>query len=103
MYGDDKITAYTFGPIEFRTRGLGLFYATEKLQERIKALSTSDLQAANKAAWKQRRAAERQMDRYNNVTVHGCYPYDLHGHDYFVAKEICSLTWKALQGQREAA
>jgi hypothetical protein len=43
------------------------------------------------------------MDRYNNVTVHGCYPYDLHGHDYFVAKEICSLTWKALQGQREAA
>jgi hypothetical protein len=90
--GDDEIRSYTFGAIEFKTRGLGLFFPSVKLQERIRALSPDDLRAANKAAWKLRRTAERYMNR-----SHFMSDWDSAGHDYHVAEQICKATWRALQ------
>lgn len=95
--GADAIT-YRFGELEFRTRrNIGLFYPSEKLQGRIAGMSREALQVANREAWKLRRASERAMRRYRNVTVYGCGLHDDAGRDESVAEAICKATWKALQ------
>lgn len=97
-----EINSYKFGVIEFRTEGLGVFFASEKLIARIEALSPDELRAANQAAWKVRRKADRLTERYCNVSIHGHGPYDAAAHDECVARAICNATWKALK-RREAA
>lgn len=85
--------AFKFGAIEFKTHGYGVFFASEKLKARIQALTPDELRAANKAAWKQRRAAERGMERSSCMSL-----WDGQAHDYSVAKDICNLTWRVLNG-----
>jgi len=85
--------AFKFGAIEFKTHGYGVFFASEKLKARIQALSPDELRAANKAAWKERRAAERGMERASCMSL-----WDGQAHDYSVAKDICTLTWRVLNG-----
>lgn len=97
MVGDNDIQAYKFGALEFRVKGLGVFFPSEKLKARITALSPEQLLEANKAAWKLRRTAERLQDRYSNVTLHGCGPHDRASADAGVAAQICKATWAALQ------
>jgi len=96
MIGDKDIQAYKFGELEFRVRGLGLFFPSEKLKARIAALSPDQLREANKAAWKLRRTAERLTERYSNVTLNGCGPYDRAFHDFDVARAVCNATWSCM-------
>lgn len=94
---DAEVHNWRFGSIEFRTRGAGLFFASDKLKARIMALPLSDAVAANSEAWKQKRASEREMARYSNVTRHGCGHYDRAGHAYYVADEIRKITWQRMR------
>lgn len=93
---DREIHAHKFGVIEFRTQGAGLFFASEKLQERIRALPSDQLQEANRAAWKARRKAEREVNRYATASA-SMDSYDRASHSYHVAKNICDVTWSAMR------
>lgn len=92
---DREIHAHKFGAIEFRTRGAGLFFASNKLQERIRALPPDQLREANCAAWKARRKAEREVNRYAAASA-SLDSYDRASHSFHVAKNICDVTWRAL-------
>jgi hypothetical protein len=96
---DCEIHNWSFGPVTFRTQGAGLFFASDKLKARIMALSYADAKVANSAAWTQRRSAERDMGRYNNITVHGWGIYDRASHAYHVAEEVRKITWQRMQAR----
>jgi hypothetical protein len=94
---DCEIHNWSFGPVTFRTQGAGLFFAGDKLKARIMALSYVDAKAANAAAWAQKKRADREADRYSNVTLHGCGPYDRAAHAAHVADQIRKITWHRLR------
>lgn len=94
---DAEIHHWKFGVIEFRTRGAGLFFPSEKLLARIMALPFADAKAANEEAWKQKKAADRDADRHSNVSIHGCGTYDRAMHAYYVADQVCKATWRRMQ------
>ena len=94
---DREIHSHKFGVIEFRTQGAGVFFASDKLKARIGELSREQLREANQAAWKLRRKAEREANRYSNVSVYGHDASDRASHAFHVAKNICDVTWAALQ------
>jgi hypothetical protein len=89
---------WTFGPLAISANSPGLIYLSDATKERIRAMPLDDVRAANRAAWKLRRTAERLMERYSNVTVHGCASHDSASRDYFLAKEVCSATWAVMRG-----
>ena len=88
---------YQFGELKLTFLGLGVPFLSDKTKERIRALPADELRSINREAWKQRRAAERAMNRYCNVTMYGNDLYDGHAQLYDVAKAVCTETWKALQ------
>lgn len=92
-----EVHTHSFGPLEFKTRGLGVFFPSEKLVARIRTLSPDELREANKAAWKVRRTNERIASRYSNVTLYGWGPSEGPSHCAQVAAQICKATWRALQ------
>lgn len=92
-----EITSYTFGALQFRVQGLGVFFAGPKLIAKIEALSPEQLRDANSAAWKLRRSSERLCERYANVTIHGNRPHDEAHSAFMVADVVCKTTWRAMQ------
>jgi hypothetical protein len=94
---DAEVHSWTFGPVQFRTRGAGLFFASDKLKARIMALPLADAIAANRDAWTQKRRADREAERYCNVTLHGCGPYDRAAHAAHVADQIRKITWQRMR------
>lgn len=97
MTSKDTITRYTFGALTMGIRGLGVYLGGPKLEEKVAALQPTEIAAANQAAWKLRRQAERTMKRYSNVTIHGHGPYDAAHLDYMVAEAVCKATWRRMK------
>lgn len=89
-----SITDYTFGPLKLRIQGLGLYLGGEHLDAWIAGASESELRAANKAAWKQRRPLERAANRECNVSRYGWN--DRRDAAIFVCEAVCKATWRAL-------
>lgn len=92
---DTQSRSYTFGPLQFSVRGLGVFVGSDKLTERIAALSPAELHQANREAWRQRNSATRLVNRQNNVSVYGWN--DSHDQLIEVATVVCRETWKRMQ------
>jgi len=97
MTSSQEITAYKFGVLEIKLRGLGVYLGGEKLNAKVEALSADEIRAANTEAWKVRRRAERAMERYSNVTLHGNDLHDRATLDYMVAKAVCAATWARMR------
>jgi hypothetical protein len=97
MTSSQEITAYRVGALELKLRGLGVYVGGEKLNAKVQALSPDEVRAANNEAWKARRRAEREMERYSNVTVHGNGLHDRATLDYMVAKAVCAATWQRMR------
>jgi hypothetical protein len=92
-----EVTRFVFGALALGVVGQGLYLGGEKLNEKVAALTPHEVRAANKAAWELRRASERSMDRFSNVTVHGHTNYDSASFNYFVAKAVCAATWQRMR------
>ena len=90
----EPIIDYIFGPLRVRVQGLGVYTGGEHLRTACDRLTQDELRAANREAWKQKRAAARQASRVANVTVHGCTPHDRACQQYDVAEIVCKETWK---------
>jgi hypothetical protein len=88
------VTRFAFGPLTFSTKGLGVFFMSEKLQERIDAMSVSDLRVANRDAWRQLRPLVRAANRECNVSRYGWN--DKRDHVIDVCEVIKKATWRAL-------
>ena len=88
------VQKYTFGPLQFSVRGLGVFVGCDKLRQRIAALSPAELKAANREAWRQRNSATRAANRENNVSVYGWN--DRRDQLIEVATEVCRETHKRM-------
>ena len=86
---------YTFGPLQFSVRGLGVFVGGDKLRERIDTLSPSELQQVNREAWRQRNNATRVANRQTNVSVYGWN--DARDQLIEVATIVCRETWKRMR------
>lgn len=97
------ITDYAFGPLKVRVQGLGVYLGGEYLQAACDRLSLQELRTANSDAWKQKRAAARQANRFANATVHGCTPHDRACQHYEVAERVCKETWKRILQKGRAA
>jgi hypothetical protein len=97
MGTSEEIISYKFGALEIKLRGLGVYFGGEKLNAKVAALSPVEVRAANSAAWKLRRSAERRMERYSNVTMHGCDPHDRATQESMVAKAVCDATWRVMR------
>jgi hypothetical protein len=97
LIGADVVATHTFGPLQFRTRGLGVYFVQKDgpVQRKIDALSVGELRAANRAAWAIRNRLTRFLNRVNNVTVHGWH--DAEEAQLDVSTAICKATWAALQ------
>lgn len=93
---DDVITTYEFGALTVRVKGLGVYLGGQSLMKACDGLSIAELRAANREAWKQKRIACRQMNRFANVTVHGCRPHDRASQLHDVAEAVCRETWKRI-------
>lgn len=89
---DRRINEYTFGAIQFKTRGAGLFFPSDALHARMRALSADERKAANHAAAKLLRTARRLTKRYADSTRYGSDAYDAAAHDVFVAQQIEKAT-----------
>jgi hypothetical protein len=87
---------FVFGPVTIKMKGLGVFIPGSKFAERFAAFDADTLRAINREAWKQRKAAERTANRYNNVTLHGWSTYENASLHEDVAKAVCSASWAAL-------
>lgn len=87
-----EITAFKFGALTFRVQGLGVFFPSDELKARVAALPLHVVKAANTAAWKQRRTATRDCQRYSQPS-YGLDVYDRAHLAEDVATKICSLTW----------
>ncbi len=83
---------YTFGPLTFSVRGLGVFVGGDKLRERIAALSPAEMQQVNRAAWRQRNSATRAANRQANVSIYGWN--DARDQLIEVATVVCRETWR---------
>ena len=92
---DTKTRQYTFGPLSFGVRGLGVFVGCDKLRERIATLSQAELKQVNREAWRQRNSATRIANRQSNVSVYGWN--DARDQLIDVATEVCRETWKRMQ------
>lgn len=90
------INEYVFGPLKVRVQGLGVYTGGEHLRSACDALDASALRAANREAWKQKRAAARQAERVSNATVHGCTPHDRACQHFDVADVVCRETWRRI-------
>jgi hypothetical protein len=91
---DTQIRKYTFGPLQFSVRGLGVFVGCDKLSERIATLSPAELRQANREAWRQRNSATRVANRQANVSVYGWD--DARDQLIEVATFVCRETWKRI-------
>lgn len=98
MSGRQTVTDYTFGPLKVRVQGLGVYTGGEHMRAACDSLTVAELRAANREAWKQKRAAERMCSRVSNVTVHGCTPHDRASQHLDVAEVVCRETWKRIAG-----
>lgn len=90
------VMRYQFGPLAVAVRGLGVYCGGDHLTKACDALDIASLKAANREAWKQRRAANRQSARVNNITVHGWGPYERAAQHSNVAEVVCRETWKRI-------
>ncbi len=91
---DTQVRKYTFGPLQFSVRGLGVFVGGDALIARIGALSPDELRQANREAWRQRNSATRVANRQSNVSVYGWN--DARDQLIEVATVVCRETWKRL-------
>ena len=91
---DTQLRHYTFGPLHFGVRGLGVFVGCAKLRERIATLSPVELQQANREAWRQRNSAVRVANRQSNVSAYGWN--DARDQLIEVATAVCNETWKRM-------
>jgi hypothetical protein len=92
---DTQSRSYTFGPLKFNVRGLGVFVGGDKLRERIATLSPNELHQANRDAWRQRNSATRIANRQTNVSIYGWN--DARDQLIEVATVVCRETWKRMQ------
>ena len=85
--------SYEFGQLRFSVKGLGLFIGQPRVRELVAKLDADQLKEANRAAWLMRKASERAMQRYCNITIHGHTSYESAQLNYSVAKAVCDATW----------
>lgn len=90
------VTGYTFGPLQVRVQGLGVYTGGEHLRASCDRLTVAELKIANREAWTQKRMASRQAKRVSNATVHGCTPHDRACQHYDVADVVCRETWRRI-------
>lgn len=87
-----EVTAFKFGALEFRVAGLGVFIPGETFAAKVSALTPDELRAANREAWKQKRAWARRSERTQFMS-----DLDRTAFHEIVAETVCKATWKALQ------
>jgi hypothetical protein len=90
--GASEVTDFTFGALTFRVRGLSYFIGGDKLAAKVQALSSDELRAANRAAWKYKREWARRSARTQFMS-----DWDRTVFHEQVAESVCKATWKALQ------
>jgi hypothetical protein len=91
------VSQFTFGRLTIKCKGLGVFIPGKKFADRFAEFSVDELRAMNREAWKQRKAAERTANRYNNVTLHGWSTYESAALHEAIATAVCSASWAALK------
>lgn len=87
---------FVFGPLQFKVIGEGIFCGHEKLRAKVAELSADEIRAANKAAWKMRRAASRKAEKFCNVSVYGARQHDEACFLFDVADAVRKVTYAAL-------
>jgi len=87
-----EVTTFTFGALEFRVAGLGVFIPGETFAKKVAALTPDELRTANREAWKQKRDWARRSARTQFMSDH-----DRTSFHEIVAEVVCKATWKALQ------
>ena len=97
MSSSQSITSYKFGALELRVAGLGVYFGGPVLNAKVEALSPDEIRAANSAAWKQKRAAERRCERYANASIHTGSDYDVAHLHCMVAEAVCKATWARMR------
>ncbi len=90
----DVECSFAFGPLTFQTKGLGVFFLSDKLQERIRAMPLDDLRKANREAWRQLRPLVRAAHRETNVSRYGWN--DKRDFAIDVCEAVKKATWAAL-------
>lgn len=91
-----EVTHFAFGPLTFTTKGLGVFFMSDKLRERINAMPVDDLRQANREAWRQLRPMQRAAARECNVSRYGWN--DKRDFAIDVCEAVCKATWRAMRG-----
>lgn len=90
------VSRFVFGELTVAVQGLGVYFGGPHLQAKCNALSPEALKAANKEAWRQRRAADRAAARVCNISIHGNGSYDRASLHANVAEVVCKETWKRM-------
>ena len=93
----NEISKFQFGDLQFSVRGKGVFVGGKFVDEKCQSLDLCALKAANKEAWRQRKASEGVMNRCHNISLYGSSPYDNASFTYYVAEAACKSTWKRMQ------
>lgn len=92
-----RTTRYLFGPLEVTMRDDAVCIGCgERTLAKIATLTPDELRAANSAAWKQLRQAERRCARFANVSQYGWGPHDAASQHADVALAVRKATWAAL-------
>lgn len=91
-----ELTRYQFADLQVCVRGLGVYFGGQHLTDACDKLTQDQLKAANKEAWKQRKAATRLGNAYSNISCHGSMIYERATAHEYVCEVVCKETWKRM-------
>lgn len=96
---DSVILTHDFAGYELKTKGLGVYFLSERAKSEIGVMSKERAKEVNNAAWKVSKVQCAILNRHCNASIPGnSNIYDVASVRYDVAKAITKLTYRVMMG-----